>query len=718
MIATVPRSYSTSSSPSDSPSQSNLPSSPDSDIDQNSSKLSPPKRERRDSSPNGPKGSGSRKGQGRPRSTWLLILFFAAFLGTVFIFSATVGSVRHSSLRTPVAALLSRSNPLRSEEREEQQIDEQQITQDNLSQSEQFVPTNELSQEQQPQAPQLSVTREQPQEEQSQSQPVSVTHELPQEQPPQSVQLASTTELSQKQEERLPDLHPPADFPHLCYLQHSAYDVNATDPIYPFNSRSFCLTSSVCLRPSTNTRPAIFYSSAPLSRTTCRNITASFDMNSNQNFDCSHVQDIVYRPHGRFIPPRVPVPPEIRPMSNLTTYDSADAEWLDGVAFVVPAFPHMGNIFHFSYVAGSTAFIASAIPHLLRSWRGKSTNLPDPLPVTILLRGSDTASLGSWQAGVINAVLEHRLRKAGMRVVVRTLNEAVIGDETGSMRSTQLTCFRSAIFLGPRSHINLWPFPSNHWIPVDGSHVPVESIAFRRAVFDAVGVKTRMPSLPAGSLSSPPATALFDLPPKVLAYSRRNTHIDFLRSPKPYQEGTVRRFSDDDEEWFVSMLKSAAQRRNFSYAQLQTEVGVPFEEQVRAYASAGIVAGIHGANLMNSIFAAPFGSLVELFAGPGLQCYIAGANAGLEYNSYYPVRRATGEESGCYPQHNACWRLEHSRRVLISDPKDRSSLTQIINHAVDRIDQLHASFGHLGGIPVKHHRLVSSYVIDWSRARR
>lgn len=513
----------------------------------------------------------------------------------------------------------------------------------------------------------------------------------------------------------LPAIDVPADFPHQCYLQAPSdvpSDVSQSES-YPFNARSFCLTSSICFKPAKGTTPSTFYPAASLSQTKCIESTAAFDPYPEETLNCSYIQSLVHCGHGRYAPPRQPICPIIKPLFELSPSELAAARWINGVVFFVPDFPHLKNIFHFSFIAGSVGHILSAITTLIQRWRQGSIEIPKPLPVTIMFRGAPHLSFGVWQDNIMSTIIKHRLQSAGMEVSFSSMNESSATEADTLVSRDSLTCARTAVLLGTRSHINLWPFPLTTWVTFDGSSVPVESVAFRNAAYGAYGIASKLPSLPEGALTPPPSTALFDLPPMSIGYSRRNFHPDPTKE-NPIQMGTKRRFSDADEAWFVSMLQDVAERNNFSFATLQTTASMSMDDQMTQYANTGFVVGIHGANLMNAIFMRPFGGLLEILPGFALQCYAAGANSGLAYSTYITVKTATGEESGCPKDHNTCWTLIQARRVKIEEEADHRELRERVEKGVARIKMLHHAFGRLGGIPVFYDKNSTSYRIDWS----
>lgn len=494
---------------------------------------------------------------------------------------------------------------------------------------------------------------------------------------------------------------PPAAFAHRCVLvtDHDA----PSDTAYPFNARSFCLTSAVCVAPRTHLTPGTLFFAASPSQTRCHTASSALVDTIPRDIHCPALQRAVHCAHGAYNEPMGPICPAVHKLSDAPS----NAEWLDGVAIIIPAYHHLGNIFHFAHPAAAAIHIAATLPALTRTWAGVDV----PRKVTFLFRGEQPASLGSWQAGVLTALIQHRLRANNVRVDVRTLEETAMLD-TASTAQTQsgtaierAICARSAVFLGQRFDINVWPFASNGAIDPKAPGVPIEAIAFRAAVYAATNVSTRIPPLREGVLSPPPSTTLLDLPPLAVAYARRDNNAT---------TGMTRTFSSDDEAWFVSMLDEESQAAGATFTTVETPEDVSLAQQVRLFRETGFVAGIHGANLMNAMFTPTFGGLLEVFAVP-LICYYAGANSGLHYWSYKPVREATPEQSGCASNNIQCQDFPNHRRVMIGEKEDREQLRSLAREGIARLREVHESFKHLDGVPVVYDDTLSEYRIDWSR---
>lgn len=522
------------------------------------------------------------------------------------------------------------------------------------------------------------------------------------------VNRSSSPELPYHGTEYADILHPPENQNSQCYLV-DVRDSPAADTDYPFNARSFCLTSSMCIQTFSDeqTKPTLYFSAFPGS-TQCNNVTIAFKEKTLHS-NCNQLQSSVHCAHGRFNAPDDLTCPKIGVISDVPSHILQRSQWLPGIVVVVPEFPHLQNIFHFSFVLGTVSHLLPALPFLWSKFVPRSQHSSKPLPVTLLFQGRHPKKEGKWQSELLQAVIDSRLSHAKLKVSVGSLKDSPYN------QSSQLVCARSSVLLGDRSNINTWPFPSTQYPNVSGNQVTVEAVAFRHAVYTAMGLNTRLPPLIYGALSTVHKNYLFDLPPLAIGYARRNFYPDF--SDGEPQLGTKRRFSDIDDAWFEAMLREEATLANTTMVTLQISKNTPVREQVTMFSKIGFVGGIHGANLMNTIFMKPFSAMLEIFSAKSLQCYVAGANSGLAYLKYSPTKRASGEESGCTEEHPTCWSYLHNRRVLISDEKDRAALRSLVKQGVKHVLSLHKHFGQLGGVPVQYNEKLAHFAIDWQRSR-
>lgn len=491
---------------------------------------------------------------------------------------------------------------------------------------------------------------------------------------------------------------PPPHLPSSCHLV--GHDPNKK-ALWQHNSRAFCLTSAVCIRPNTRTTLGHLYFGAPLNQAVCSLDNPDFTRaNYSGSLDCSTLHwKRVLCAHGRFAnkasPQRCPL---VSGLSNLSETDVTAATWIarDRVAIVIPAFPWMTNIYHFSYVAGHLAHVLSELGPLFKRWR----TVPAPRRVTLVFREKAPAEFGAWQAAITSIIFRRQAAAAGIEdIAIHVLNEDPVSKEFDlSGNSAPVVCAHAAVMLGRRGRINLWPFPNSTAISLAGDSVPLQAVALRKAVYAEFGIQNpRLPSLLDISVKGLPSSPeTFGLPPLVIGYARRQAPSD----PKPGKKigWGWRRFSDEDEAWLRGMLHEEAARVGGTVQEMQATATMPFREQARWFSQVGFVVGIHGANLVNAMFAPPFGALLEITPGGHVSnCYDTGGNAGLAF-FLHEAAVASKEESICLPEER-CWRQKQHRKVKIEAPEHRRAVREKVRMGLAHLKNLHARFP--SGIPVR-----------------
>lgn len=298
------------------------------------------------------------------------------------------------------------------------------------------------------------------------------------------------------------------------------------------------------------------------------------------------------------------------------------------------------------------------------------------------------------------------------QVTVRTvhLTEDAEGGGTNRTGNTNaVLCAQSAVLLGNRGNVNLWPYPNNSALPVDGSAVALESVRLRRAVYDEYAIVSRLPKE-----DKLPRRTTFDLPPLVLGYSQRNA----LRDPPAGQYvdvNTTRRFNDADEKWFQRMILEEGVLANVPVRQFRLMGNEDLGEQVRLFESVGFLVGIHGANLVNALFMRPFGALMELMPGKSiLSCYVAGANSGLMY-SFFEGEVASPEESQCPPWRKTCLNFPRDRLVKVRSMEHRRQVRMLVRKGLGDLRRMHKRFP--DGVPVQLDEEEGRYVVEGNSER-
>lgn len=477
---------------------------------------------------------------------------------------------------------------------------------------------------------------------------------------------------------RLPALSRVAD---RCYIigsdpnRHSAFTLN---------SRSLCVASNLCLsRPA----PHDLYIRAGNRSTECGVLSTGLadagpvatDRAVNDFGGCHQLQQrLVTCAHGDGLGMNRGECPEER---TVRMADVEHAVWHDGVTIVVPEYPFEANIYHFANIVAWAAYIKHRVGDLVGEEVGR---------VRMLFKGP--ASRQEWQRGLMKAVL------GGDVEYMSGGEEDREEEQVGEEEEEGWSCMRKAVVLGLRGHVNVWPYGNDSAVPTDGRSVPAEAVRVREAVYAAASV-----------------TDVFDgerlrLPPLRLGYARRVGAADLEAGnlgANVAVRGTERRFSDEEEEWFVGMLREECERGGVDFGAFTTR-DEGFEEQVRNIAQYGVVAGIHGANLVNGMFVRPFGGVIEVVpAGVGSLCYVGGMNSGL---AYWRIE-GEGGELQCDRREIEC-RLRLRQRVVgIGTQKER--LRASVREAVGHLNELWRRFPG-GSAPVTRDDVEDRWHIDYA----
>lgn len=540
-----------------------------------------------------------------------------------------------------------------------------------------------------------------------------------------------------------------------CYMVTP--ETKRRDEAFPFNSRAFCVAPDVCAG------PARLYGAQREGGATCSAVGPSLDTAVARPLNCSWLVDQVRCAHGTFLRPtaaRCPRSESLREARGVPP-----KAWAPDIVVIVPAYPHLRNIFHYAHALGAATHVAAALPVLLRQSPNQAPASPHgKMPsvaaflwqqwgwprrrrhVTLLFRGPHPQALGGWQAFTLRA-MQARLKGLGIDTSVRAFGQSVkmhakrvgpaleleleleqeLGLDTEMKAETaaaaavagkeNVVCGRTTVLLGLRGDVNVWPFATGANVMLKetheaGSSVPAEAVAWRAATYAAAGIRTVLPTAGGAGV----ATGWSDLPPLSIGYARRGVVSD-PRPGEPIPIGQARRVSRADDAWLTAMLRTEATRNGMSFATLETPEDFPPARQVRLYRAAGVVVGLHGANLLNAIFAPPFAALVEIANG-NMLCYKAAANSGLASWTFIPSRIASPREAACAPADVRCNIDVVHRRVLLHLPADRARLRGAVRTAIAHVLRVRRAFAHLGAVPIRYHHPSASYRIDWSRAAR
>lgn len=506
---------------------------------------------------------------------------------------------------------------------------------------------------------------------------------------------------------------PPSTPPSAPFIAHptDVCHVIGANPrinrLWQYNSRILCLSSSICFQ-SQNPFASYLHSSN-LTRTKCLLDTPALvpikeaPITPRDRFhSCMQLQrENVICAHGYGLHQDHSTCPQISPLQH-AHFDEERTKWIEDISVLVPAYPYAANIFHYGNVASWFSYVIDALPQLLKQWGLGNVHAPGGKlgyfadgkvrvkNVNLMFRSWRNEN--AWQDSVLNVMLR-RLSRNGFNVTVHYIQKN---------NHSRHTCLRNAVVLGRRGHMNVWPFPNSTEVPFDGFGVPSDAVAFKRAFYEAYGLDVRLPRRGEnGSLIS-------ELPPLVVGYSRRMGKKEVGGSVHLSSTGRV--FNATDEKWFTDMLRNETTRAGVALHMFTTSSRETLREQVQNIARVGFVVGIHGANLVNSIFMYPFGGLMEILPhGARSFCYEAGSNSGLAYFRHTATVPATPEESGCTSAKAQCHTLLRQRMVKISAAVDREAIRSKVRQGIQRLVHLHKMYP--DGIPVRYNRETSYFDI-------
>lgn len=158
---------------------------------------------------------------------------------------------------------------------------------------------------------------------------------------------------------------------------------------------------------------------------------------------------------------------------------------------------------------------------------------------------------------------------------------------------------------------------------------------------------------------------------------------------------STRSFSADGLDLFESTIRRIAKRAGFGYRLLDV-AGMTFPQQIEAVASAGIVVGIHGTQMLNVLFLPSGASVLEIFPYRFTsKLFEGGSGAGLHYAQHQILHGEDYEEVNKYRGVNDCLRVssacrifyQSDRRKLDFDNLDAAAVGNLLEKAIAHVEQ-------------------------------
>ena len=235
--------------------------------------------------------------------------------------------------------------------------------------------------------------------------------------------------------------------------------------------------------------------------------------------------------------------------------------------------------------------------------------------------------------GTIASLLGSKKPDASSPPLVRIVKDLQL-DKGWRESGKRYVCFRKAILPG---------FTKGRFF-IDDVEYPSWKPSFR-------GAHAHAPTLPRDSLR---------VRERMQALLKNTPTIDGMRREVVllHRNEAKRSFDAAGQDRIIGMLRSVGEKWRFNVSIV--EFGrMQFEEQYDAVRSAAVAVGIHGANLVNTMFMAPLAAMVEIFPyNFGHDMYEHGANAGLKYFRYGMKQGRDYEGLHRYNSTEECTRLD------------------------------------------------------------
>lgn len=355
-------------------------------------------------------------------------------------------------------------------------------------------------------------------------------------------------------------------------------------------------------------------------------------------------------------------------------------QWESSFAIVVPKYEWSYNICHYNRIWNYITYVVRNL-HLF---------VPDAASVRTIdvMFRSGYNYKENWHVGIRNATLPALERETGKKIVLRRLRFDYLRD---------FQCIERGIMLGREGRVDAFPFfnDSDVWQPrhqLDDSHWPViphDSLWLREVMMQASG-------LPSVGKYSGPGINHFEsirVPPRRVGFLQRSTR-------------SRRRMTRQGKAWFDDMLSELCEKHQMELEYIRANGAQSLTEQVKDVHSLGLAVGLHGANIVNSMFVAAGGALFEIFPWRYVRFYYAaGGNTGLRYSFHEPEG---GTDRNCSFESRTCFMLYRESVILLTN-KDREQIRSRIDKAMRYIAGLHRRYPD-GYIPLR--RVGNMYHFD------
>ncbi len=260
-------------------------------------------------------------------------------------------------------------------------------------------------------------------------------------------------------------------------------------------------------------------------------------------------------------------------------------------------------------------------------------------------------------------------------------------DRFVSIRGATFNALRRGILLGDEGRVDAFPFlnDTDIWRPEEqrsDSHWPVipeNALWLRHTVYSAQGFGDK-------ATFDGPGVANFrsiPVPPKRLAYLQRS----------PF---SPRHLTASGASWFENILHELAAAHGFEVRYVRFRKEMSLKDQIAQIRDVGVAVGLHGANMVNTMFMPAGGAMFEIFPWRYVRFYYAaGLNSGLRYSFHEPE---SGVDKHCNFDKYCFMRYRES--VIYLSDRDRAQIRTRLENAIKHVADLHARFPN-GSIPLE-----------------
>lgn len=346
-------------------------------------------------------------------------------------------------------------------------------------------------------------------------------------------------------------------------------------------------------------------------------------------------------------------------------------QWESSFAIVVPKYEWSYNICHYNRLWNFIIYVVKNLALFVPDAHQVKT-------IDLLFRSGYTYD-EQWHKGIRNATLPALERETGKKITVRKIRY-------DSLRDFQ--CIRRGVILGREARVDAFPFfnDTDVWLPehqIDDTHWPViphDSLWLREVMMQTAG-------LPSVGKYSGPGINHFEsiaVPPKRVGFLQRS-------------ERSRRRLSLQGRLWFANMLRGLCREHGMELVEIRASSRQTLVEQVTDVHALGMAVGLHGANIVNSMFIPAGGALFEIFPWRYVRFYYAaGGNAGLRYSFHEPEG---GIERNCSFTSRTCF-MEYRESLIRLTTADQRKIQERVGAAMKYIVGLHERYPN-GQIPLK-----------------